>query len=156
MLIRKANIIDADAISRVLSVLAEKFIIPDFGSEGRQRLLASMSRAIIAENINGGFRYHVAESQNDIVGVVGTSDDSHVYHLFVAESRQGRGLARRLWQTAMQDCLLRGNPGVFTVNSSLKAQPVYERFGFTAQSGPVTKDGVIFVPMRLEVSPADR
>jgi GNAT superfamily N-acetyltransferase len=135
----------------MVSVLAEKFIAPDFTDEGRDHLLDSMTPAAIAKYIRSGYRYHVAEDEDEIVGIVGVRENSHLYHLFVAESHQGHGLAKALWKKAMNESLCRGNPGEFTVNSSLNAQPVYEHLGFVAQSEPVTKHGVIYTPMNLKI-----
>ncbi|MGA9573666.1 MAG: GNAT family N-acetyltransferase [Lysobacterales bacterium] len=140
----------------MVSVLTKKFIVSEFTAEGREQLLTSLTPSAIAGYIKSGFRYHVAEGEDEIVGVIGIRDNSHLFHLFVAESHQGRGLARRLWEKGMQESLWHGNPGEFTVNSSRNAQPVYEHFGFVAQSGPMIKRGVTFTPMRLKLSPANK
>src|SRR5690606_40652166 len=84
--------------------------------------------------MEAGFDYHVAEVAGEIVGVVGMRDGSHVYHLFVAEEHQGRGLGRALWEHAKAECLRRGRPAAFTVNSSRGAVPIYERFGLDRKS----------------------
>jgi len=152
LIIREAGIADAASISRLISALADHFITPDFAAEGRRELLASMTPRMIAGYLQSGYRYHVAEEGGELVAVVGMREHSHLYHLFVAETRQRQGLAMRLWKTASEDAQRRGNPGVFTVNSSLHALPFYERLGFVAQSGPVTVKGVCFVPMKLELS----
>ena len=44
-----------------------------------------------------------------------------------------------------------GNPGKFTVNSSLNAVPVYQRFGFVANGPVVQKHGIAFQPMLLQL-----
>lgn len=150
-MIREAEIDDSGPISRMVSVLAEKFITPDFTDEGREHLLDSMTPAAIAKYIRSGYRYHVAEDEDEIVGIVGVRENSHLYHLFVAESHQGHGLAKALWKKAMNESLCRGNPGEFTVNSSLNAQPVYEHLGFVTLSKPITKHGVIYTPMKLKI-----
>jgi GNAT superfamily N-acetyltransferase len=68
-----------------------------------------------------GLRYHVYEDNGDLVGVVATREDRHLFNLFVAEHAQGRGIARLLWKTAREACV-----------------------------GPeVVKDEVIVIPMRL-------
>jgi predicted GNAT family N-acyltransferase len=52
----------------------------------------------------------------------------------------------------MDACLSRGDPGEFTVNSSEYARGVYEKLGFVALSGPEEKNGVVYIPMKLENS----
>ena len=58
-------------------------------------------------------------------------------------------LARRLWDVARADAAWRTPGGGFTVNASLPAVPVYERFGFEKQGDVQVARGVMFQPMRL-------
>ena len=58
-------------------------------------------------------------------------------------------MARELWQLAKEQAVRAGNPGRFTVNSSLGAMPVYERFGFVSSEPTVAKHGIAFQPMLL-------
>jgi hypothetical protein len=44
-----------------------------------------------------------------------------------------------------------GNPGQFTVNASLNAVPVYEKFGFVQQGEAQRMHGICFQPMRLSL-----
>ena len=111
-----------------------------------------MTPDAIEKYIQSGFRYHITEVESRLVGAVGVRDNSHLYHLFVLEQYQRQGIARKLWQVAMEACLCQGNPGEFTVNSSIFALGVYEKFGFIAQSGPEEKNGVVFIPMKLIVN----
>jgi GNAT superfamily N-acetyltransferase len=98
------------------------------------------------------YRYLVAEAEGRLAGVAAMRDDRHLYHLFIAPAAQGLGLARRLWTMLLEAALQAGDPGEFTVNSSLAAVPVYERFGFRA-AGPRTEaNGIAFVPMRLRLA----
>jgi len=152
MLIRTATIDDAQAISELLVTLSRAHIAPAFGEEGRQILLNSMTPEAIEGFMAAGFRYHVAVEEDRVVGVVGTRDESHLFHLFVADAFQGQGLATRLWHVGRDACLASGsNPGYFTVNSSLNAQQVYLHFGFEPLGGVREGGGVRDVPMRLEL-----
>ena len=91
----------------------------------------------------------MAEISGELVGVAGIRDAAHLYHLFVAESFQGRGIAAQLWEIASREALADGNPGRFTVNSSPYARALYERLGFVATGEPQVKDGIAFLPMEL-------
>ena len=150
-MIREADIDDSGPISRMVSDLAEKFINSDFTEEGRDHLLDPMTPAAIAKYIRSGYRYHVAEDEDEIVGIVGIRENRHLYHLFVAESHQGRGLAKALWKKAMDASLRRGNPGEFTVKSSLQAHAVYEHLNYVTLSKPVINQGVTYTTMKVEM-----
>lgn len=150
MNIREATRGDVAAISELLIQLAERFIVGSYSEEGRDTLLKSFSPKAIHAYFEQGYRYHVGETDGTIIGVVATKDNGHLYHLFVHETCQGRGYARALWEVAKADCLARGSPGRFTVNSSLNAQDVYRAFGFEPIDGIRDSGGVKFIPMASE------
>jgi GNAT superfamily N-acetyltransferase len=149
MQIRQATVEDASAISNLIQPLARKYIAPDFPPEGARKLLACMEPGAIEENLQAGFEYYVAEEDGALAGVAAVRDNTHLYHLFVAEPFQGQGLARRLWHFARDACCKAGNPGQFTVNSSKYAVPMYQKFGFVESGPPQTTEGVTCIPMRL-------
>jgi GNAT superfamily N-acetyltransferase len=82
---------------------------------------------------------------------VAVRDTTHLYHLFVRQEFQGRGLSRELWQHAKEAAIAAGNRCGFTVNSSPYAVPVYERFGFKATGPRIETHGIAFVPMELHL-----
>ncbi len=91
----------------------------------------------------------VALDGDDIVGVGSMKDHRHLYHLFVQPQQQGRGIARQLWTQLRSRALAHGNGGVFTVNSSLNAVPVYQRLGFVPTVAPQARHGIRYQPMQL-------
>lgn len=89
--IRQATPSDAPAISVLLQDLTRRFIAPDCSSEGAALLLQSMSESAIAGYIQqANFDYLLGELDGELVAVVATRDNSHLYHLFVASHCQGR------------------------------------------------------------------
>jgi GNAT superfamily N-acetyltransferase len=149
--IRPATEVDAEAISRLVTGLAKRFITPDYSPEGADTLLSHLTPEAIENVMNQGTRYWVAEDMDGIVGVVGvTSSAAHLYHLFVAESHHRRGLGQLLWEHLRGECVRDGHPGVFTVNSSLYAVPFYRSLGFVNTGSRDEKSGVICQPMRWE------
>ena len=149
MNIRLAKTDDAAAISAMMYALAEKYVVPDFPVSAANALLVSMLPEGVRKHLRGGCRYHVAESDGQIVGVIGIKDNKHLYHLFVSEAHQRKGVARNLWQTAITVCRASGYQGEFTVNSSVHTQMMYEKLGFVAQPPSRVRDGVTTIPMVL-------
>jgi GNAT superfamily N-acetyltransferase len=91
-----------------------------------------------------------ATSTTQLVGAAAMSGDQKVEHLFVDPAHQGIGLGRRLWEHLRDHALRSGNPGLFTVNSSLNAVTIYERFGFVIAAPRVERYGGAYVPMILK------
>ena len=150
MSIRAATIADAEAISALITDLSEPFYTSPT-REGAEPFLTSVSpeaqRGYIAA---GNFSYYVAESDCRLAAVVALRDNSHLFHLFVAKPLQGTGLARRLWNVVKTNAMATGNPGQFTVNSSLNAVPIYEKFGFVRKGDVQYMHGISFQPMQLQ------
>ena len=149
MKIRLATKEDSEIISEILVTLTNKFIATGFTDEGVKNILHSMRPQAIAYYFDQGYRFHVGEIKNSVIGVVGTRDNNHLYHLFVEESEQGNGYSRELWEVAKAACIAEGNSGIFTVNSSLNAQEVYKRWGFVPIGGIRESGGVKDIPMEL-------
>lgn len=89
----------------------------------------------------------VYEKEGEIIGYIAMKENSHLFHLFVSEKHQGKGLSRKLWEFATSVCV----SNVYTVRSSLYAIQVYKKFGFIESDVAGEKDGIGFQPMELRV-----
>lgn len=147
--IREAGPGDAAAISALMNPVAARQISADFPQEGKDSLHGGMTPSAVADNMLRGYRYFVASENQQFVGIIGMRGYSHIYHLFVAEDRQGRGIGRRLLQHARDMSLSEIELSAFTVFSSELAEDFYRRLGFERTGPTKTKRGVKAVPMRL-------
>ncbi|MBX3628150.1 MAG: GNAT family N-acetyltransferase [Rhizobacter sp.] len=144
-----ATVSDAEEISKLIIELSEPFFLSP-SREGAEPFLASVSKEAERGYLSASnFSYFVAKGNEKLLGFIALRDNSHLFHLFVAKEFQGKGLATQLWSTAKAKALGAGNPGEFTVNSSLNAVPVYERFGFVRQGEVQRMHGIAFQPMGL-------
>ncbi|MEZ9074090.1 GNAT family N-acetyltransferase, partial [Vibrio splendidus] len=91
-------------------------------------------------------------ANDEVVGVAGVRDNSHLYHLFVDDNFQGNGLSRQLWEAVKEESIKNGNSGIFTVNSAVNAESVYSRFGFKRTEGIRNRQGMIDIPMLLDLA----
>ncbi|WP_295756125.1 GNAT family N-acetyltransferase [Undibacterium sp.] len=149
MKIRSATIADAEEISALIVELSAPFYTSATRA-GAEPFLASVNTEAQCRNLSASnFSYYIAESSGELAGVVALRDNSHLYHLFIAAPFQHAGLATQLWGTVKAEALAAGNPGQFTVNSSLNAVPVYERFGFVRKGDVQYMHGISFQSMHL-------
>ena len=148
MQVRSAITADAKRISSLIRELSGSFMLSSNG-KGAKPFLDSIGEPAIRSYIAAkDFSYLIAEVGSELAGVVALRDKRHLYHLFVAQAHQGKGIGRGLWLMVKESALGAGNNGDFTVNSSLNAVPVYERFGFSPIGAKVEKNGVVFLPMQ--------
>lgn len=149
--VRAASEADAQAVSELVQSVGHYFLANPNG-QGAEGFLSGISAAAILGYIsNPAFTYIMGFMGNELAGVAALRDQKHIYHLFVRPDFHGQGVASRLWQFLKSQAIAAGNPGTFTVNSSLYAVPVYSRFGFVPTSEPQVKNGIQFQPMQLIV-----
>lgn len=154
MNIRPAVVDDADAISALIgSVMHHLTLHPD--GAGAERFIETMAPPAIAQAISApNMRYLAGFDAGCLAGAVALRDNRHLFHLFVAPAFQRRGYARRLWDVVRDEAIESGNPGYFTVNSSIFAVPLYKTLGFRATGERTEMNGIAFLPMALGDPPA--
>ncbi|MEO0973125.1 MAG: GNAT family N-acetyltransferase [Pseudomonadota bacterium] len=144
--IRVGRTEDASAISALVVSFQHQYLV---GSPAdAARFLSAVAPQAECDNLRSqDHSYLVALAGGRVVGVIAVRGSSHVFRLFVAADCQRRGVARALW-----DRLRAEAPHItrYTVNSSVMAEPVYQRFGFARTASPTEADGIAFVPMAWE------
>lgn len=93
------------------------------------------------------FSFLLAFDRGNLVGFLAMRDKSHLFHLFVATTHQGLGLATILWRQAYLSLGGEGYPGPITVNSTLGAVGFYQKLGFQCIGSVIRAGGIAFQPM---------
>jgi GNAT superfamily N-acetyltransferase len=143
-IIRQAKVSDAGAISQLVTEWACR----DFEDPASPEAIAyldTLTPAATALYISAlDFNYYVAQNCVGLCGVIALRDSGRIHKFFVSSDMQGKGVARALWEHAKAHA----SRSTFIVNSSLRAVPVYSRFGFVAKAGrQKTKYGIEVIPM---------
>ena len=139
---------DADAIAALIDSFQSE-LTDDPSGAGADEYFASVSveaeRKYLASE---RYRYLLAYSDYRLAGFIAIRDGSHLFHLFVERAHQRQGIGRRLWERALEELCAPNSDGGFTVNSSLRAVPVYQAFGFVPAGAIQSVHGISFLPMR--------
>ena len=150
--IRTGSPSDAEAVAGLIACFQSE-LTDDPSGTGAEHFLASVSVQAEREYLaSARYRYLLAFSGSEFAGFIAIRDGSHLFHLFVGRAHQRQGLGRRLWQQALRELCTANSEGVFTVNSSLSAVPVYRSFGFAPAGSTQSADGISFLPMRCPAS----
>ena len=148
MQFRAGSPADAEAIAGLIASFQSE-LTDDPSGAGAEEYLASVSvqaeRKYLASE---RYLYVLAYSDSQLAGFIVIRDGSHLFHLFVERSHQRQGIARRLWERALEKLCASGSDGGFTVNSSLSAVPVYQAFGFVPTASIQRMHGISFLPMQ--------
>src|SRR5262245_52314877 len=93
---------DAEAIAGLIASFQSE-LTDDSSGAGAEKYLASVSLQAEREYLaSERYRYILAYSNSRLAGFIAIRDGSHLFHLFVERSHQRRGLARRLWERALE------------------------------------------------------
>lgn len=145
MHMRPAEIADFPVIADMLHALALKFIVPGMTTEAASMFLRANDEQALLAYRDGGHVTSVAVIDDQIAGFIAVRPPSHVFHLFVAQQWQRRGVARALWEHVVKQA--RVGTVTYTVNASPYAVPAYLALGYQCSGPPACHQGVSYQPM---------
>lgn len=145
---------DAEAIAALIASFQSELTDDPSGAEAEKYLASVSVQAERGYLASERYLYLLAYSDSQLAGFIAIRDGSHLFHLFVERAHQRHGIARRLWERALRQLCAPGSDGSFTVNSSLRAVPVYQAFGFVPAGSIQSIHGISFLPMRRPASTA--
>ncbi len=141
------------AACALVKAVFDQYVASDFGPEGIAEFFRFANPLAMASRSGPEQVLIVAVQGGQLVGVLEVRSGSHLALLFV--SLKGRGIARQLLRIAIIECRARQpHLSAITVNSSLYAQPIYQRLGFKETAPARTANGIVHVPMALTLADA--
>lgn len=150
--IRKAALEEANAIYCLVRGVFNEFVAPGYSQKGVDTFLDYIKPENIVESYKNNHFTLVAVRLDEIIGALHIRDCEHISLMFVDKEYQRKGIARRLFNSALEICKKErsGIKGI-TVNSSPYAVPVYEKLGFCMYGDEENKDGIRYVPMIMSI-----
>lgn len=147
----------AEAISQLIRLSFARLAASDWEPYAAERFLADMSAERLAEVLAGACFAATCWSDAGMVGVMVMPEPAKVDLLFTHPDASRQGVARALWQTALQH-LAQHHPDVRTVelNATPNAVPAYRALGFWPISAPFEAEGCRATRMAYWRSPFDR
>ena len=150
MLIRPINDNDIAAVAALMRGLSAEFIVNEGSAAAASSFVRENDEAGLRGFIHAGIVYHVAERDGKLLGFIAVREHKHLFHMFVDKQHHRQGIASALWAVARRAAIEAGNPGLFTVNSSNYALPVYKAMGFVQTAPMQFKNGLYYNPMELD------
>lgn len=140
---------DEAAICELIVEVFNEFEAPEYPQEGVDEFLRYIKPNLLHKRAESDHFTLVAFAGEVIVGMIEIRELRHVSLMFVRKTYHRQGIAKNLFQMALERCL-QFNPDLaeMTVNSAPYAVPIYERFGFVAQSEEMVSNGIRFIPMK--------
>ncbi|MEJ2284274.1 MAG: GNAT family N-acetyltransferase [Desulfobacterales bacterium] len=138
-----------DLVIRVFN----EFVAHQYSDIGIQEFLKYVQPHCLSERCQKDDFIVLAISQGKIVGMIELVENSHISLFYTEGERQRSGIGRKLLRKALEICVrYETTIKEITVNSSPNAVKIYEKLGFYVMKKEQLKNGIRFVPMRLEKS----
>ena len=144
---------DAEQVSDLVRTAFDEFIGPDFSEQGVAEFHRYADPEAFRGRVEGGSHFvMVAEVGGRLAGITEIRDCNHVALLFVGKQFHQRGIARALFDRALEQArVTRPDVERVTMNSSRYGVAAYEKLGFR-QTGPERSvNGIVFVPMAMRL-----
>lgn len=144
---------EAQEVCALVIRVFNEFVAHQYSDNGIQEFLKYVEPNCLSERCQEGDFVVLARSQGKIVGMIEIVENSHISLFYTEGERQGTGIGRELLRKALEICV-RDEPTMkgITVNSSPNAVNIYEKLGFYVMEPEQVKNGIRFVPMKLEIS----
>jgi GNAT superfamily N-acetyltransferase len=130
----------------------DEFVAPDYGNEGVMEFKRYVNPISMKARLEYGHFVLIAVSGEILKGVIEVRLNNHIALLFVKKEYQRGGIAKKLLELAIEKCrLTKHDLDFIEVNSSLYAEKIYERFGYTKLNIEQLVNGIRFIPMKLQL-----
>lgn len=144
---------EAEAVSRMIEDVFDRFVGPGYSDEGKTTFKQFIVPGEMTQRLTNGNFMLTAKDGERVMGVIEMKALNHISLFFVDPEYQRQGVARRLWETVLRRCLqLRAGGAGFTVNSSPYAVPIYQKLGFAITGPEQVINGIRFTPMIYNVN----
>ena len=151
------KLIEIDDLKLALDLVNEvfsEFVAVGYSQQGKDTFNAYLENKyedVIAGMQSGNKKLWGYFIDEEIVGVIGTRDVTHISLMFVDKNYHRQGIATKLFDTVLAELKSNHENEYITVNSSPYAVEVYEHLGFAKTDEQQEKDGMIFVPMKRKI-----
>lgn len=138
------------SIEQFVANIFDKHVAPSYSAQGRTEFRKVIKSEYLKRRIDAGDILTKFLLDDKIVGVC-QINKLHIVLLFVDDAYQGQGIGQ-----LMIDWIKKGINnirigGFMTVNSAPNSIAFYKKTGFVAQDTEQNKNGIRFVPMKLNL-----
>jgi GNAT superfamily N-acetyltransferase len=141
------------SIYQLIKKVYDEFVSPDYTEEGNMFFYDWINPQKIAERQQNQRNILVATIDSEIVGMIEIRDNNRISLLFVDKLYQGQGIARKLFQQSLKNCMQKdSNLDKFYVHASPFSIPVYKKLGFIETDYMQEKFGIKYLPMEMTIN----
>jgi predicted GNAT family N-acyltransferase len=154
ILIDNLRIDEISFVSNMINNTFDEFVGKDYTEEGNNTFKDYIKPQNISDRLNDkSSQFFIARNGNEIIGILEIKNKDHITLFFIEKEFHGKGIGKKLFKYYLS-ITKNNDPGIkmITVNSSIYAEKIYSRLGFTKTSEIQEKDGMKYIPMEYKIS----
>jgi GNAT superfamily N-acetyltransferase len=148
-MIKKFSLEEADKVYNLISAVFNEYVGVDYSEEGNRTFNDFIRPDQIIERYKSGNIVLTYQIDGEIIGMIEVRDDNHICLFFVHSDYHGRGIGRMLFNEILRT--VKGKTDIIDVNASPFSEEIYSRLGFSRISDTTEKNGIIYIPMKMEL-----
>jgi GNAT superfamily N-acetyltransferase len=139
-------------IHQLIKKVYDEFVSVDYSDEGNRFFYDWINPSRIAERQKQQNNILLAIIDTGLAGMIEIRDGRFISLLFVDKEYHGQGIAKKLVEEALKECLARdAKIETVFVHASPFSIPVYEKLGFEASGEMKEEHGIKYLPMKMEL-----
>lgn len=150
--------LELNATLNLVKDVFDEFNSVDYEEEGIESFYNFIDEKSIRNKIDSGEMIILVArtTYNQIIGTIAVNADNHINLLFINKDFQRKGIGTNLLKFAVNVCKYNDDSiSKITVNSSPFAIDFYHKYGFEDLDELTIKDGIVYVPMALNLKDED-
>jgi predicted GNAT family N-acyltransferase len=139
-------------IHRLIKRVYDEYVSCDYSDDGNEFFYNWIAPEKIAERQTERVNIFTAMADTELAGMIEIRENKYVSLLFVDKQYQGKGIARQLFEKAVENCI-QYNPGLdkFYVHASPYSIPIYKSMGFKENGTMQEENGIKYLPMEIDI-----
>ncbi len=137
------------SIQLLIKSVFDEFVGYVYSDEGNKVFNDFINSEQILSRHNKGNIILTYEENGEIVGIIEVRDNDHICLFFVNKKYHSRGIGKRLFHSVLEK--IKNKTDFVEVNASPFSEKIYSKLGFKKISELIEKNGIEFIPMRMEL-----
>jgi GNAT superfamily N-acetyltransferase len=152
LIIKKFQKGQEESVFKLIKKVYDEFVAKDYSKEGNQFFYEWINPDKILERQKSQVNLLVALEESQIIGIIEIRENIYISLLFVDQKFHGQGIAKRLFNEALQ-MVIKREPTItkFFVHASPYSIPIYKKLGFVETDTLQEKHGIKYLPMEMMV-----
>lgn len=148
-MIKSFSLGQKEEINTLICTVFRDFVGFEYTEEGNKVFNDFIEPEKMVQRYKNGNIILTYQIDSKIIGMIEVRDNNHINLFFVDKDHHNKGIGRKLFNEVL--VRINGKTNFIEVNASPFSEKIYSKLGFKRTSGKTEKNGIICIPMKMEL-----